>query len=92
MRRRTFLKTAAGATAIVGTPPLAWRALAQDKKVLRMGMSAEVLTLDPIKTVYGPDIIIQGIMYSRLLRANADRSETPPGLSQSAEVSDDGLT
>lgn len=92
MRRRTFLASAAGATAIIVSPSLARRVHSQDRKVLRMGMSAEVLTLDPIKTVYGPDIIIQGIMFSRLLRANADRSETPPGLAASTDISDDGLT
>jgi peptide/nickel transport system substrate-binding protein len=66
--------------------------MAASGNVLRMGMGAEVLTLDPIKTVYGPDIIAQGIMFSRLQRANADRSQVTPGLAESTEISEDGLT
>ena len=60
MHRRTFLKSAAGivAMATATTPLLGRRALA-DEKVLRIALDSEVLTLDPIKTVYGPDIIAQ---------------------------------
>jgi peptide/nickel transport system substrate-binding protein len=68
------------------------RARAQAKNVLRIGMEAEVLTLDPIKTVYGPDILIQGIMFSRLMRASADRKDLFPALAESHSISDDGKT
>lgn len=92
MRRRKFLQGVAGVSALSVAPLGARRARAQAGNVLRMGLNSEVLTLDPIKTVYGPDIIIQGIMFSRLLRANADRSEVLGGLAETMEISDDGLT
>ena len=92
MDRRSFLKTSALAGAGLLTLPLFSRgAHAAGSNVLRMGYGAEVLTLDPIKTVYGSDILCQGMMYSRLLHANPDRSKVGPGLAESWEISDDGL-
>jgi peptide/nickel transport system substrate-binding protein len=92
MRRRSFLQAAASAAALSTIPLFTHRARAQGKNVLRMGFADEVLTLDPIKTVYGADILIQGIMFSRLLRASADRKELFPGLASSHEISADGKT
>lgn len=94
MQRRTFLRGAAGVAALATTtyPILGHRAWAADKKVLRVAMNAEVLTLDPIKTVYGPDILAQGIMFSRLRRADAARKELFPALAEKWEISDDGMT
>ena len=92
MDRRTFLQTTAFAAGLATLPGLTFRAGAADAKILRMGYGSDVLTLDPIKTVYGSDIIIQGMMYARLLQANADRSEVGPGLAEKWEISDDGLT
>ena len=64
MDRRSFLKTSALAGAGLLTLPLFSRgAHAAGSNVLRMGYGAEVLTLDPIKTVYGSDILCQGMMY-----------------------------
>jgi len=83
MRRRSFLQAAASVAAVSASPAFARRARAQGKNVLRIGMEAEVLTLDPIKTVYGPDILIQGIMFSRLMRASADRKQLFPALAES---------
>lgn len=91
MDRRSFLKTTAIAAFTVATlPASALRANAEGKKILRMGYGSEVLTLDPIKTVYGPDILIQGMMFARLLQANADRTEVGPGLAETWEISPDG--
>jgi peptide/nickel transport system substrate-binding protein len=91
MDRRSFLKTTAIAAFSVATLPTAsLKANAEGNKILRMGYGSEVLTLDPIKTVYGPDIIIQGMMYARLLHANADRTDIGPGLAETWEISDDG--
>jgi peptide/nickel transport system substrate-binding protein len=91
MDRRSFLKTTAIAAFSVATLPAAsLKANAEGNKILRMGYGSEVLTLDPIKTVYGPDIIIQGMMYARLLHANADRTEIGPGLAETWDISDDG--
>lgn len=92
MYRRSFLQSAASIAAISASPLLGRRARAQGKNVLRMGFGDEVLTLDPIKTVYGPDILIQGIMFSRLLRASADRKELFPALAASYAISADGKT
>lgn len=92
MDRRSFLKASAFATAIVTWPALSLRANADGQKILRMAYGSEVATLDPIKTVYAPDIMIQGMMYARLLRANADRSEVTPGLAEKWDISDDGKT
>ncbi len=93
MDRRSFLKisavTAAGLTTL---PHFIRNARAADGKVLRMADRGEVLTLDPIKTVYGPDIVIQGMMYARLLHANADRSAVGPGLAEKWDISEDGKT
>ena len=85
MQRRIFLQGAAS------LPNLGREAFAADKKVLRIGMNAEVLTLDPIKTVYGPDIITQGVMFARLRRADAQRKELFPALAE-LDISDDGKT
>jgi peptide/nickel transport system substrate-binding protein len=93
MDRRTFLKASAlTAASIIAWPATSLRTNAEGKKILHLGYSSEVLTLDPIKTVYGPDIIIQGIMFARLLHANADRTKIGPGLAESWEISDDGKT
>src|SRR3954454_7905445 len=92
MRRRDLLQVTAGAAGIMATQFARKRASAQGKTVLRMGFADEVLTLDPIKTVYGPDILIQGIMFSRLLRSSADRKQLFPGLAESYEISPDGKT
>jgi peptide/nickel transport system substrate-binding protein len=92
MRRRSFLQAVASVAAVSASPLAGRRARAQGKNVLRMGMPDEVLTLDPIKTVYSPDIIIQGIMFARLLRASADRKELFPALAESHQISDDGKT
>jgi peptide/nickel transport system substrate-binding protein len=93
MRRRSFLQAAASVAALSSASPLIGRrARAQGKNVLRIGMEAEVLTLDPIKTVYGPDILIQGIMFARLMRASGDRKQLFPALAESHQISDDGKT
>src|SRR3954447_22612674 len=89
-----FSGGAAGVAALAtATSPFLGRDVwAADKKVLRVAMNAEVLTLDPIKTVYGPDILAQGIMFSRLRRADAERKELFPALAEKWEISDDGKT
>lgn len=93
MDRRSFLKSSAiAAASIAAWPALSLRANADGQKILRMAYGAEVATLDPIKTVYAPDIMIQGMMYARLLHANADRSEVGPGLAEKWEISEDGKT
>ena len=91
MDRRSFLKASTIAAFSVATlPATTLRANAEGNKILRMGYGSEVLTLDPIKTVYGPDILIQGMMFARLLQANADRTEIGPGLAEKWDISDDG--
>lgn len=94
MDRRNFLKGALAAG--IGGPlmldQLISAAAAAGTKVLRIGYSAPVQTLDPIKTVFGSDIISQGMMYARLMKANADQSEVGPGLAESWEISEDGKT
>ena len=92
MRRRSFLQSAASLAVISSSPLFASYVRAEGKNILRMGFADEVLTLDPIKTVYGPDILIQGMMFSRLLRASDDRKELFPGLAESYEISPDGKT
>ena len=74
MDRRDFLRTsiAASLTAPALLEFMASAAAAAGTKVLRIGYGAEVQTLDPIKTVFAPDIISQGMMYERLLKANAE--------------------
>jgi peptide/nickel transport system substrate-binding protein len=93
MQRRIFLQGAAGMAALAASLPYLGReAFAADKKVLRIGMNSEVLTLDPIKTVYGPDILAQGVMFARLRRADAQRKELFPALAESWTISEDGKT
>ncbi len=94
MRRRSFLKGAAGIATLAAAsgPLLSRRAWGADKKVLRIAMNAEVLTLDPIKTVYGPDIVAQGTMFSRLRRADAERKDLFPALAEKWDISEDGKT
>lgn len=92
MHRRKFIKTSlvAAWAAPAMLESLAERAAAAGTKVLRLGYGSEVLTLDPIKTVYGPDIVSQGMMFERLMKANADRTEVGPGLAEKYEISEDG--
>lgn len=92
MDRRSFLKYSMQASAgLMVLPRLSSLALAAgDGKVLRLGCYAEVLTLDPIKTVWGADILIQGMMFSRLTHADAQRTEVGPGLAEKWEISPDG--
>ena len=59
--------------------------------VLRYAWSYDTFTLDPIKTVYGGDITVQGAIFERLLKVSADGTELRPGLADSWDVSDDGL-
>jgi len=93
MDRRSFLKSSAiAAASIVAWPALSLPANADGQKILRMAYGSEVATLDPIKTVFGADIMIQGLMYARLLHANPDRSEVGAGLAEKWEISDDGKT
>jgi peptide/nickel transport system substrate-binding protein len=91
MDRRSFLKATAYAASLASLPGLAFSARAGGSKILRMAYGSDVLTLDPIKTVYAPDIMVQGLMFARLLQANADRSKVGPGLAEKWDISDDGL-
>ena len=94
MDRRDFLRTsiAASLTAPALLEFMASAAAAAGTKVLRIGYGSEVQTLDPIKTVFAPDIISQGMLHERLLKANADASKVGPGLAETWEISDEGLT
>ena len=94
MDRRSFITSAfaAGLGGPLVLDQLIATAHAAGTKVLRIGYAAPVQTLDPIKTVFGPDIISQGMMYARLMKANADESEVGPGLAESWTISDDGMT
>ena len=94
MDRRSFMKSsvAAGLGGAFLMESLISAAAAAGTKVLRMGYAAPVQTLDPIKTAFGSDIVSQGMMFARLLKANADQSEVGPGLAESWTISDDGLT
>lgn len=62
------------------------------QSVLRMATGSPVSTLDPIKSAAAGDIEVLGQLYDRLLRRSPDGSELLPGLAESREVSDDGLT
>jgi len=62
------------------------------QSVLRMATGSPVSTLDPIKSAAAGDIEVLGQLYSRLLRNAPDGSELLPGLAESWEVSEDGLT
>lgn len=94
MDRRTFLLNASAAAAgsIAAWPALSLPANAEGKKILRFAYGADVLTLDPIKTTYRSDILIQGMMFGRLLQANIDRTELGPGLAEKWEISSDEKT
>jgi peptide/nickel transport system substrate-binding protein len=94
MDRRRFIASSlfAGLAGPASLEQLISAAAAAGTKVLRMGYGSEVQTLDPIKTVFGPDIITQGMLYERLLKANADRTQVGPGLAEKWEISEDGKT
>lgn len=61
-------------------------------ETLRFASNFETFTLDPIKTAYGGDIMVVGQLFDRLLRVSEDGSEIMPGLAESWDISDDGLT
>jgi peptide/nickel transport system substrate-binding protein len=90
MDRRSFIVLTAGTLTLSAVPDFVSKARGASGP-LRIGYNAEVLTLDPIKTVFGSDILVQGMMYARLLRANADRTQVGPGLAKEWEISPDGL-
>jgi len=92
MHRRSLLRASAAAAGIIAWPALSLPAKSTAKRILRLAYGGDVLTLDPIKTAYGPDILVQGMMFARLLRANIDRTELMPGLAETWEISPDGKT
>ena len=94
MDRRSFITAslAAGLGGSFRMDTLIAAAAAAGTKVLRMGYAAPVQTLDPIKTVFGSDIISQGMLFARLMKANADESVVGPGLAESWTISEDGKT
>jgi peptide/nickel transport system substrate-binding protein len=59
---------------------------------LRLGTAGAAVTLDPIKSVAAADIVVLGQLYSRLTRRSLDGTEVLPGLAESWEPSDDGVT
>lgn len=59
---------------------------------LRLGTAGAAVTLDPIKSVAAADIVVLGQLYSRLTRRSLDGEEVLPGLAESWESSDDGVT
>lgn len=94
MDRRRFFKTslALGLAGPATIEEIITAAAAAGTKVLRLGYGSEVQTLDPIKTVFGPDIVSQGMMFARLLKADAERTKVGPGLAEKWEISEDGKT
>lgn len=79
-------RTAAAATALMllGAP-----VAAQD--VIRIASPNKVTTLDPIASAAAGNIEAFGQLYSRLLRKDRD-GKLQPGLAESWDVSEDGLT
>ncbi len=59
---------------------------------LRLGTGGAAVTLDPIKSVAAADIVVLGQLYSRLTRRSLDGKEVLPGLAESWEPSEDGVT
>ncbi len=68
-------------------------ASAQDEKVvLTIGLTNDVDTLNPVVGVEVPDYEVWNMMYATLTDKDADDFHTIPGLAESWEGSDDGLT
>jgi peptide/nickel transport system substrate-binding protein len=59
---------------------------------LRLATPYPVSTLDPIKSVAAGDIEVLGQLYSRLLRRTPDGKEVLPGLAESWQSSEGGVT
>lgn len=82
---RTATLAAAALLAATVSPP----ASAQD--AIRIASPYKVTTLDPIRSAAAGNIEAFGQLYARLLRRDAE-GRLAPGLAESWEVSDDGLT
>jgi peptide/nickel transport system substrate-binding protein len=68
-------------------------ASAQDEKVvLTIGLTNDVDTLNPVVGVEVPDYEVWNMMYATLTDKDAADFHTIPGLAESWEASDDGLT
>jgi peptide/nickel transport system substrate-binding protein len=64
----------------------------EDKVVLTIGLTNDVDTLNPVVGVEVPDYEVWNMMYATLTDKAADDFATIPGLAESWEGSDDGLT
>jgi peptide/nickel transport system substrate-binding protein len=62
-----------------------------EETTLRIADFIVISTLDPIKSIAASDIVIFGQLYSRLTRMSSE-GELEPGLAESWEESEDGLT
>jgi peptide/nickel transport system substrate-binding protein len=76
--------TATGSASVTGEPVTGG--------TLRLGTAGAAVTLDPIKSVAASDIVVLGQLYSRLTRRSLDGKEVLPGLAESWESSEDGIT
>nr|MBA3446401.1 ABC transporter substrate-binding protein [Pseudaminobacter sp.] len=61
-------------------------------EIIRIASSYKTTTLDPMRSAAAGNIETYGQLYARLVRRNSDSGELEPGLAESWEVSDDGLT
>lgn len=59
---------------------------------IRIVSPYQATMLDPMRTASVGNIEVYGLLYSRLLRRNAETGELEPALAESWEVSEDGLT
>lgn len=91
MRKDLFVRNCLTAiAAVVFATFAASHAVAEN--VVRIATPYGVTTLDPIKTVAAGNIEVLGQLYSRLLRTSPDGKQLLPGLAESWESSEDGLT
>lgn len=84
------LGTIALAAIVAGTS--GWVAPADAGGVLTIGRRDDSTTFDPIKSAQNVDFWIYGNVFDVLIRVDRSGLELQPGLAESWEVSDDGLT
>jgi peptide/nickel transport system substrate-binding protein len=84
----TFLKKSAVLATVAMS--LAFAALGAEAKTVRVGISNDALSMDPIASSDNPSIMTQLLIYDQLVHPSKDGTKLEPGLAESWKISPDG--
>lgn len=89
---RSMVSAAALTLAVLAPAVMAAPSTALAKGILRLAQTQDLVSLDPIATSDNASIFAQLLVFDTLLRPSKDATRLEPGLAESWQVSDDGLT